>query len=153
MWGVERSALYCRGNTNDTILCMEEKKHVLVVEDDIFISDLLGRRLKEHYVVLHADTVEQGKRILGEEAIALVCLDLRLPGENGLELLKYIRATERFKNTKVMIVSNFGEEDEIREGYSLGADEYLVKANLSLDDIVAKADQLLLDGENTSGAQ
>ncbi len=118
------------------------KRTVLVVEDDIFISDILGRKLSTVFKVLHASNAIDAKKYLESESIDLVCLDIGLPGENGIELLKEIRAGIH-KEVPVVIVSNNAQDSEREEALAAGANDYLVKSSVFLEEIVHKAQELL----------
>jgi two-component system OmpR family response regulator len=118
------------------------KRTVLVVEDDIFISDILGRKLSTVFKVLHAANAIDAKKYLEAERVDLVCLDIGLPGENGIELLKEIRAGIH-KEVPVVIVSNNAQDAEKEEALKAGANEYLVKSSVFLEEIVHKAEELL----------
>lgn len=123
------------------------KKTVLVVEDDIFISDILGRKLSSVFKVLHASNAIDAKKHLEAEHIDLICLDIGLPGENGIELLKEIRAGAH-KDVPVIIVSNNAQDAEREEALKAGANDYLVKSSVFLEEIVQRAQGLL--GVSTS---
>lgn len=116
---------------------------VLVVEDDIFISDLLGRKLGVLFRVLHAPTVEAAEKLLAADAVDLICLDINLPGVNGLDFLKELREKEEYKAMPIMVVSNHSQKDEIEEALAAGANDYLIKSSVFLDEIVEKAERLI----------
>ena len=113
-------------------------KRILFVEDDNFLSELLSKKLIENQA-----TVTRAAN--GEEAIAivksnpkfdLILLDLMLPKIGGFEVMEAINADEKIKGTPIIILSNLGQKNDIEKGVSLGAKKFLVKAILSLDEIV-----------------
>ena len=116
---------------------------ILVVEDDMFIADLLVRKLNEKFNVHHAPDAMQAANILKERHIDLICLDIILPGEDGYTFLKKIKADETLKSIPVLILSNLGQKEEVDRGIQAGAADYLIKANMSPDEILEHVDQLL----------
>ena len=99
---------------------------VLVVDDDARLRDLLRRYLSEqHYdVLLAADGAAMG-RLLARERIDLIVLDLMLPGEDGLALLRRLRGAR--DATPVIMLTARGDEVDRIVGLEMGADDYLPK--------------------------
>lgn len=101
---------------------------ILVVEDEEDILELIAiNLLQEDYQVIKSTSGEQALNILKKKELSLAILDLMLPGINGLEILKIIRAEKKIKELPVIIATAKGSEDDIVRGLSLGADDYLVK--------------------------
>lgn len=112
---------------------------ILIVEDDPFLSSLLKTRLtKEGFETVRAADGEQALTMLKEEKPGLVLLDLILPKKSGFEVLAAVRADPETKSLPVIIISNLGQDDDIRRGKELGVLDYIVKARISLDDLVRK---------------
>lgn len=120
-------------------------KRILLVEDDNFLSELLSKKLIESKAVVT-------RAANGEEAIAmvkanpkfdLILLDLMLPKIGGFEVMEAINADEKAKGTPVIILSNLGQKNDVEKGVSLGAKKFLVKAILSLDEIVDAASEIV----------
>lgn len=104
-------------------------KKILLVEDDNFLSDVLSKKLSNEKVnVTHATSGEEAVELAQKELPHLILLDLVLPGINGFETLKQIKADERTKNAHVIILSNLSQEEDIERAKTLGADAFLVKA-------------------------
>lgn len=119
----------------------EESKtpKILVVEDDLFMVDLLVRELKKAgWEVQVAKTGREGVKMFSEVNPDLTLLDIVLPDLNGFDALREIRRTPNGHKAKVVILSNLGDESDKEEGKRLGALDYLVKANFSLPEIVDK---------------
>lgn len=103
----------------------ENSGHVLVVDDDREIRDLLGRFLSKHgYRVTGAQDGKEMRRALGDWNIDLVILDLMLPGEDGLSLCRDLRAKSQIP---VIMLTVMGEETDRIVGLEMGADDYLSK--------------------------
>jgi two-component system alkaline phosphatase synthesis response regulator PhoP len=102
--------------------------HILVVEDDEAIQELIGYNLtKEKFRVTRVATGEDALRKLRTETFNLVLLDLMLPGIDGLEVCRTIRKNPATETLPVMMVTAKGEESDIVSGLELGADDYIVK--------------------------
>ena len=112
---------------------------ILIVEDDTFLQGLAAGRLqKEGYDVSVAGTTGYGKKKRIEIQFDGVLLDLMLPDEPGFEILKMMRASDNYKNTPVIVFSNMSDDSEIKMATDLGATEYMIKANFTLDEVTQK---------------
>jgi len=113
---------------------------ILIVEDDKFLRDLLSARLRkeEDLEVFVAEDGEEGLRKIKEEKPDLVLLDLIMPGIDGFEVLKKVKEDEEIKNIKIIVLSNLGQEEEIKKALDLGAEDYLIKAHFTLEEILSK---------------
>ncbi|MDA8232753.1 MAG: response regulator [Magnetospirillum sp.] len=105
---------------------METKPHILVVDDDREIRDLLARFLVKHglRVTTARDGVEMGKALEGW-AVDLVVLDLMMPGEDGLSLTRRLRG--QGVGVPIIMLTAMGEETDRIVGLEMGADDYLAK--------------------------
>ena len=104
---------------------MEGSAHLLVVDDDREIRDLLGRFLTKHgYRVTTARDGKDMRRALADWRIDLIILDLMLPGEDGLSLCRELRAKSAIP---VIMLTAMGEETDRIVGLEMGADDYLPK--------------------------
>lgn len=117
---------------------------ILIVEDDPFLSSIAAVRLEqEGYKVSVATDGERALSLLEKEIPDLVLLDIVMPGINGWDVLKAIKANERCKNVSVIMFSNLGQEHEIEDGKKLGADDFLVKAKFTPREVLEKIQGLL----------
>ena len=99
--------------------------HVLVVDDDREIRDLLARFLTKHgYRVTTVGDGKEMRRALADWNIDLVVLDLMLPGEDGLSLCRHLRSESQIP---VIMLTMMGEETDRIVGLEIGADDYLPK--------------------------
>ena len=122
-------------------------KKVLVVEDDVFLAQLLTNRIaKVGAVVLRAVDGEEGIKMIKESRPDLVLLDLILPKKSGFELLEDMRSDPSTQGIPVIIVSNLGQESDVVRGKELGAVEYFVKAKTSIDGLVERVKAILSEG-------
>lgn len=119
-------------------------KKILVIEDENSLRSLLSKALvEEGFEVLEAFDAEEGLKILRENKVDLILLDLILPGMSGFDLLAKIKSEPAWMPIPVLIISNLGQEDEIEKGLRLGASDYLIKANFTLDQILEKVKETL----------
>lgn len=115
------------------------KKKILIVEDDEFLRSLAAKRLeKDGFAVKDAINGDAALAAIGEEKFDLILLDLLLPGTDGFGVLEKGRTMSNGKDVPIIIFSNLGEKTDIERAKKLGANDFLVKANFTLDDIVSK---------------
>ncbi len=123
---------------------MTATNFILVVEDDPVLKNLLGHTFAGKYQTLYASDGEQALAFFEQYKPAVVLLDLMLPGMSGFDILQKIRArTDELKDTPVVIVSNLGQSSDKEKAQSLGANDYLVKAEVSIEEIVAKIEGMV----------
>ena len=117
---------------------------ILLIEDDPLLIDIYSTKLKESgFEVTVAEDGEKGLKSLEGTMPDLVLLDIVLPKQNGWEVLSKIRQNDRFKDLKVVLLSNLGQKEEIEKGLSLGADRYLIKAHFTPTQVVQEIQKLL----------
>ncbi len=104
---------------------MEKQSHILIVDDDREIRDLLAKFLKQHgYRVTTAQDGREMKRCVEDWAIDLIVLDVMMPGDDGLTLCRNLRASSQMP---VIMLTAMGEETDRIIGLEMGADDYLAK--------------------------
>jgi len=104
---------------------MESTPHILIVDDDAEIRDLLGRFLKKHG--FRVDTAADGRamaKTMEAARIDLVVLDIMMPGEDGLSICRRLRATSQ---VPIVMLTAVGEDTDRIVGLEVGADDYLAK--------------------------
>ncbi|MEK7073497.1 MAG: response regulator [Patescibacteria group bacterium] len=115
------------------------KPQVLIAEDDRFLGNVLKTKIQQEGfdVRLVAD---------GEEALAqinaappdILLLDVIMPKKNGFDVLAELRLKKGGTDIPVIILSNLGQEDDVKRGLALGAIDFLVKSDHSLQEVVNK---------------
>lgn len=119
-------------------------KKILIVEDDTFLKGLSATKLgKDGFEVLTAGNAEEAEKIIKENMPDFVLLDLVLPGTDGFEILKKIRENPKMANTPVIIFSNLAEDKDIVKAKELGANDFMIKSNFTLDELSDKIKQIL----------
>jgi DNA-binding response OmpR family regulator len=114
-----------------------KQKQILLVEDDAFLVDIYTTKLNEEgFVVEVAKTGEEALKKLEKIKPDLILLDIVLPGIDGWEILKKVKADPKLKNIQVVILSNLGRKEEVEKGINLGSVKYLVKANYTPTEVV-----------------
>ncbi len=114
-------------------------KKVLIIEDDKFLRELLGKKLSSlgFDAVLAVDG-EEGLEKIKTEKPDIVLLDLILPGINGFEVLEQAKKDPSVNEIPIIILSNLGQSEDIEKGLRLGAKDFLVKAHFTPQEIVNK---------------
>jgi DNA-binding response OmpR family regulator len=130
--------------TKPTTDANKAKPFVLVIEDDKFLRELLVKKLSaEGFEVENALDGETAFGILAKKTPNIILLDLILPNIDGFEILGRVRKDAKTATTPVIIFSNLGEKADIDKAMGLGATDFMVKANFTLDEIVAKIHSII----------
>lgn len=121
---------------------MAEK--ILIIEDEPFLRRIVSDQLKENgYLVEEAIDGEEGLKKIQERKFDLILLDLLLPGMDGFEVLDRLKKEGMLSKIPVLILSNLGQKEEVEKGLALGAKDYLIKAHVTPEEIVAKIKEIL----------
>ncbi len=103
----------------------KNKKHILVIDDDDRIRDLIKEYLQEkNYIISTASDAEKAKIKISHFKFDLIVLDVMMPGQSGFELTKEIKKRD---STPIILLTAKGEVESRIEGLELGADDYLGK--------------------------
>lgn len=108
-----------------------------MAEDDRFLAKAYEAKLeKSGYEVIIARDGVEALAELDKKKPGLILLDLVMPNKNGFEVLEAIKGDASLKSIPVIILSNLGQDADVKRGMDLGATEYLVKSEYSLQQIV-----------------
>ncbi|MGH7141924.1 MAG: response regulator [Candidatus Saccharimonadales bacterium] len=119
---------------------------ILLVEDDNNLREIYEARLQaEGYAIVTAQDGEEALVVAKAEKPDLIISDVMMPRISGFEMLDILRNTEELKYVKVIMLTALGQAEDKTRATSLGADRYLVKSQVTLEDIV-KASHELIDG-------
>ncbi len=119
-------------------------KSILLVEDDPFLIDIYTTKLKEAgFSIKVAINGEEAIRKIKEKKPDLVILDIVLPQMDGWAILREIKSEPKFKNLKVIILSNLGQKEEVEKGMDLGAIKYLIKAHYTPSQVVEEIKKII----------
>ena len=117
---------------------------ILIAEDDQFILKAMTTKLtKEGYEVKIAADGVQLMDILKSYLPDLIILDLLMPKKDGFEVLKEVKADPKLKNIPILIASNLGQSSDIQQVLNLGATDYIIKSEFTLESLVQKIKNIL----------
>ena len=124
---------------------MEEKKQkILMIDEDKFLRKVYRDKFsREGFEFLEATTGVEGLDKIISEKPDLIILDLILPGKTGFDVLIEAKMKKEIKDIPVIILSNLGQDSDIKRGMSLGAVDYLIKSEVSLSQVVGKIKESL----------
>lgn len=118
---------------------MREKKRILIIEDEVALLYALQSRLSlEGFEVEAVSTGKSGLKAIEQKKFDLLILDIILPDLNGFDLLKKVKSDPKTKDLPCIIVSNLAQKENIDQGISLGAKDYLAKSEYNLEEIINK---------------
>lgn len=121
---------------------------LMLVEDDNNLREIYEARLQaEGYEIVSARDGEEALVVAKAEKPDLIISDVMMPKISGFEMLDIIRNTDELKHVKVIMLTALGQNADQQRADKLGADKYLVKSQVTLEDIVKVAHELLGDGE------
>lgn len=117
-------------------------KRILLVEDDRFLRKAAEAMLRRHgYEVVSAQDGEEGLRAARAALPDVVLLDLIMPKMGGFQVLQELKADPTTRHVPVVIMSNLGQESDVQRAMAAGAADYIVKANVALQDLVSKVER------------
>lgn len=124
---------------------------ILLVEDDKSLREIYGVRLiAEGYEIISAGDGEEALALAIKERPTLIVSDVMMPKISGFDMLDILRSTAETKDVKVIMMTALSSDDQRARGESLGADRYLVKSQVGIEDVVRTVHDVLGDGVATS---
>ena len=119
---------------------------ILLVEDDKSLREIYGvRLLAEGYDIVSAGDGEEALAMAIKERPRLILSDVMMPKISGFDMLDILRSTTETKDVKVIIMTALSSEDQRKRGEQLGADKYLVKSQVGIEDVVRAVHETLRD--------
>lgn len=126
---------------------------IMLVEDDKSLREIYSIRLvAEGYNIVSAGDGEEGLALAVQEKPDLIIADVMMPKISGFDMLDILRATPETKNIKVIMMTALSSDDQRQRGEALGADRYLVKSQVGIEDVVNTVHDLLGDAPNANAA-
>lgn len=123
---------------------------ILLVEDDQSLREIYGIRLTaEGYEIASAGDGEAALALAVKERPDLIISDVMMPKISGFDMLDILRSTPETANIKVIMMTALSADDQKARGESLGADRFLVKSQVGIEDVVNAVHEVLND---TNGA-
>ncbi len=122
----------------------DEKIKVLLVEDDKMIIDMYTLKFtQEGFDVTQAENGKDGLESAKKMTPDVILLDIILPQMDGFTVLKSIKAEASLKDVPVVLLTNLGQDGDVKKGLELGATDYLIKANFTPAQVVDKVKSVL----------
>lgn len=119
---------------------------ILLVEDDKSLREIYGvRLLAEGYDIVSAGDGEEALAMAIKERPDLIVSDVMMPKISGFDMLDILRSTTETKGIKVIMMTALSSEDQRARGEALGADRYLVKSQVGIEDVVRTVHDVLGD--------
>lgn len=125
---------------------MSEKKQkkVLIVDDEPNVREIYYNEFtKSGFKVTLAADGEEGLLKAGSETPDLILLDVMMPKMSGIDVLKALKSNQLTKDIPILLLTNLGEEQIIKEGFGLGADGYLLKVSYTPAQVVQESKKFL----------
>lgn len=123
---------------------MTDKKKILIVEDEPSLLEMYKLYFERAgYEVIISENGLNTLDVAIEKKPNLILLDILMPKVDGWEVLKQLKSDPETKLIPVIVFSNLAQSDEIQKGLDLGADEYLIKSNLTPKELLSKIQSLL----------
>lgn len=127
---------------------------ILLVEDDKSLREIYGvRLLAEGYDIVSAGDGEEALAMAIKDRPQLIVSDVMMPKISGFDMLDILRSTTETKDIKVIMMTALSSEDQRARGEQLGADRYLVKSQVGIEDVVRTVHEVLGDAPTSGAAQ
>jgi DNA-binding response OmpR family regulator len=115
----------------------DTQPYILIVEDDRFLARAYQSKLANAgFRLATAYDGEEAVSMLSQERPDLMILDIIMPKKNGFEVLQEMQTHPEWKTIPVILLTNLGQEEDRKKGRELGAVDYIIKADFSLQEIV-----------------
>ena len=126
---------------------------VLLVEDDSNLREIYGARLEaEGFEILAANDGEEALAVAVREKPDLIITDIMMPKISGFDMLDILRTTPETKDIKVIVMTALCQDEDRKRGTDLGADNYIVKSQVTLVDVVSIVKDAISGGATASNA-
>ncbi|HSX09171.1 MAG TPA: response regulator [Candidatus Saccharimonadales bacterium] len=126
-------------------------RKLLIAEDDFFIRDIYSKvfSLSGYDVQVAVDGMDAFEKIKANQ-YDMILLDIMMPRMTGIDVLKNVRAlTTPSKNTPIFMITNLGQQNVIEEAFKLGMDGYILKSQVSPQQIVDEINNFFINKEST----
>jgi CheY-like chemotaxis protein len=126
---------------------------IMLVEDDKSLREIYGvRLLAEGYDIVSAGDGEEALAMAIKERPKLIISDVMMPKISGFDMLDILRSTTETRDIKVIMMTALSSEDQRQRGEQMGADRYLVKSQVGIEDVVRVVHEVLGDGTAAKSA-
>lgn len=122
----------------------DKKVHVLLVEDDSFLSNIYKTKFEmEDFKITTAEDGAAGLEQAKKKHPDIILLDILLPKMDGFTVLEKLKSDSSTADIPVILLTNLGQKDDVDKGLKLGAVDYLIKAHFKPAETVAKVREAL----------
>lgn len=119
-------------------------KKILLLEDDRFLIRIYKAKLLDlGYEITMLEDGDKGLETAQKLKPDLIVTDLIMPKKNGFDVIKELKEHEETKHIPIIVLTNLSQDEDKQKVTALGADYFLVKANLSFKEVVAKIQEVL----------
>lgn len=121
------------------------KTKVLIIDDDTFLLDMYSLKFgeKNFDVAVSSGSLEALAKLEGGYRPDVLLVDVVMPGMDGFEFLAALKEKKITGIPHIVVLSNLGQKEDIEKGLSRGAQDYIVKANFTPSEVVAKVESLI----------
>ena len=117
---------------------------VLIVEDDPFLLSMYSTKFElEGFKVVTAEDGEKGVARVRDSGPSIILLDILMPKMDGFEVLEKIKSDPFSRDIPVILLTNLNQQEDVKRGMELGADDYLIKAHFMPSEVVDKIKKIL----------
>lgn len=126
---------------------MNKKPSIVLVEDDDFISEMYAIKFKDGYDLHVARDGAEGFALIQKVKPDIVLLDIILPQLDGFEVLARLKQEPAVKDIPVLLLTNLGQQQNVKKGLRLGAVDYIIKAHYTPSEVVDKVKRVLAEAK------
>ncbi len=117
---------------------------IMIVEDDRNLQSIYGDRLKaEGHTIITASDGEEALAVAVKEKPDLIISDIMMPKISGFDMLDILRTTPETQNVKIIMMTALSQAEDRERANKLGADKYLVKSQVTLDDVARTVNEIV----------
>lgn len=121
----------------------ERKKTLLIVDDDLFLVDIMAFTLKQNgFEIIKAHNGQEAIDTINKEHVDLVLTDIMMPVMDGFELAANLRKNENTKNIPIIFLTAKSNLEDKNKGFNIGINDYVVKP-FNLKDLVSRINKAL----------
>jgi DNA-binding response OmpR family regulator len=123
-----------------------KKRIILLVEDDTTLTEMYTMKFSgTGFDVWHAENGEEALRMMSEQGLpTIILLDVILPVMDGFTVLERLKENEEWRSVPVVMLTNLGQDEDMKRGTELGAVDYIVKASATPAQVVERIEKILL---------
>ena len=120
------------------------KRNVLIAEDEIIYATVFKLKLEsEGFNVTHAKNGKEAIEMAKKSKPDIILLDLMMPEKDGFQVLRELKEDIKLRDVPVVIMTNLSQSSDIEEALGLGAKTYLIKADITADEMIIKVKETL----------